>query len=64
MTTAAEGLGVSPLSVALSWVRDQPGVTSAIVGARTQTQLAGVLLAEDLTLPVEIREALDDVSAD
>ncbi|MBB4942139.1 aryl-alcohol dehydrogenase-like predicted oxidoreductase [Streptosporangium album] len=64
VTTAAEGLGVSPLSVALSWVRDQPGVTSAIVGARTQAQLAGVLLAEDLTLPVEIREALDDVSAD
>ncbi|MEU0520722.1 aldo/keto reductase [Streptosporangium sp. NPDC006007] len=64
VTTAAEGLGVSPLSVALSWVRDQPGVTSAIVGARTHAQLAGVLQAEDLTLPVEIREALDDVSAD
>jgi aryl-alcohol dehydrogenase-like predicted oxidoreductase len=64
VTTAAEGLGVSPLSVALSWVRDQPGVVSAIVGARTHAQLAGVLQAEDLTLPVEIREALDDVSAD
>lgn len=64
VTTAAEGLGVSPLAVALSWVRDQPGVTSAIVGARTQAQLAGVLQAEDLVLPVEIREALDDVSAD
>ncbi|MET8048862.1 aldo/keto reductase [Streptosporangium sp. NPDC005286] len=64
VTTAAEGLGVSPLSVALSWVRDQPGVASAIVGARTHTQLSGVLQAEDLALPVEIREALDDVSAD
>lgn len=64
VTTAAEGLGVSPLSVALSWVRDQPGVTSAIIGARTQAQLAGALQAEDLSLPVEIREALDDVSAD
>ncbi len=64
VTTAAEGLGVSPLSVALSWVRDQPGVTSAIVGARTHAQLAGALQAEDLSLPVEIREALDDVSAD
>lgn len=64
VTTAAEGLGVSPLSVALSWVRDQPGVSSAIVGARTHAQLSGVLQAEDLTLPVEIREALDDVSAD
>ncbi|GAA3101661.1 oxidoreductase [Streptosporangium carneum] len=64
VTTAAEGLGVSPLSVALSWVRDQPGVTSAIVGARTCAQLTGALQAEDLSLPVEIREALDDVSAE
>ncbi|GII79172.1 oxidoreductase [Sphaerisporangium rufum] len=63
VTTAAEGLGVSPLSVALSWVRDQPGVAAAIVGARDRAQLSGVLQAEDLTLPVEIREALDDVSA-
>ncbi|MER6829609.1 aldo/keto reductase [Streptosporangium sp. NPDC000563] len=64
VATAADGLGVSPLSVALSWVRDQPGVSSAVVGARTHAQLSGVLQAEDLTLPVEIREALDDVSAD
>ncbi|RBQ18960.1 aldo/keto reductase [Spongiactinospora rosea] len=64
VTTAAEGLGVSPLAVALSWVRDQPGVASAIVGARTDAQLTGVLEAEELVLPREIREALDDVSAD
>jgi aryl-alcohol dehydrogenase-like predicted oxidoreductase len=62
VTTAADGLGVSPLSVALAWVRDRPGVSSAIVGARTHAQLLGVLDAEDLTLPREIREALDDVS--
>ncbi|MFI7453289.1 aldo/keto reductase [Nonomuraea sp. NPDC049714] len=61
--TAAEGLGVSPLAVALSWVRDQPGVASAIVGARTLAQLKGTLLAEDIVLPIEIREALDDVSS-
>ena len=61
--TAAEGLGVSPLAVALSWVRDQPGVSSAIVGARTLAQLKGTLLAEDIVLPIEIREALDDVSS-
>lgn len=61
--TAADGLGVSPLAVALSWVRDQPGVTSAILGARTHAQLSGALLAEDLVLPREIREALDDVSS-
>ncbi len=60
--TAADGLGTSPLAVALSWVRDQPGVVAPIVGARTAAQLAGALGAEDLTLPVEIRRALDDVS--
>ncbi|RJL36042.1 aldo/keto reductase [Bailinhaonella thermotolerans] len=64
VTTAADGLGVSPLAVALSWVRDRPGVAAAIVGARTAAQLRGVLQAEDLTLPREIREALDDVSSD
>ncbi|MGI8627802.1 MAG: aldo/keto reductase [Geodermatophilaceae bacterium] len=61
--TAADGLGTSPLAVALSWVRDQPGVVAPIVGARTVGQLAGSLAAEGLTLPVEIRRALDDVSA-
>ncbi|MET7461901.1 aldo/keto reductase [Nonomuraea sp. NPDC005501] len=61
--TAADGLGVSPLAVALSWVRDQPGVASAIVGARTRAQLAGILAAEEVVLPREIREALDDVSS-
>ncbi|NUR88770.1 MAG: aldo/keto reductase [Nonomuraea sp.] len=61
--TAADGLGVSPLAVALSWVRDLPGVASAIVGARTNSQLTGALLAEDVVLPIEIREALDDVSS-
>ncbi len=61
--TAADGLGTSPLAVSLSWVRDQPGVTAPIVGARTVGQLTGSLAAEDLTLPAEIRRALDDVSA-
>jgi len=41
----------------------QPGVAAAIVGARTLAQLKGTLLAEDLELPIEIREALDDVSS-
>jgi Predicted oxidoreductases (related to aryl-alcohol dehydrogenases) len=63
VTTAADGLGVSPLAVALSWVRDQPGVSAVIVGARTHAQLTGVLRAEEVTLPLEIRQALDDVSA-
>jgi aryl-alcohol dehydrogenase-like predicted oxidoreductase len=48
--------------VALAWVRDAPGVTSAIVGARTGAQLRGVLTVEEITLPAIVRSALDDVS--
>jgi aryl-alcohol dehydrogenase-like predicted oxidoreductase len=62
VATAGDGLGVSPLAVALSWVRDRPGVVAPIVGARTAAQLSGVLQADDVTLPQEIRDALDDVS--
>ena len=49
--------------MSLAWVRDLPGVTSAIVGARTAAQLRGSLTVEECTLPEEIRRALDDVSA-
>jgi len=60
--TAADGLGVSPLAVALAWVRDRPGVVAPIVGARTAAQLKGSLDADAVALPAEIRDALDDVS--
>jgi aryl-alcohol dehydrogenase-like predicted oxidoreductase len=59
---AASGLGYSPLEVALSWVRDAPGVTSTIIGARTGAQLRGVLKTEEITLPEIVRSALSDVS--
>ena len=61
---AAEGLDWSPLEVALTWVRDRPGVTAPIVGARTAAQLRGSLTVEDLELPAQIMAALDDVSGD
>jgi aryl-alcohol dehydrogenase-like predicted oxidoreductase len=60
---AADGLGLAPLEVALAWVRDRPGVTAPVVGARTAAQLRGSLTVEDVTLPPEITAALDDVSA-
>jgi aryl-alcohol dehydrogenase-like predicted oxidoreductase len=60
--TAADGLGTSPLAVALAWVRDRPGVGAAIVGARDAAQLAASVAAESVSLPDEIRAALDDVS--
>lgn len=63
VSTAADGLGVAPLAVALAWARDRQGMTASVVGARTTAQLRGALAAEDLTLPDAIRTALDDVSA-
>ncbi len=60
---AAGGLGVSPLEVALAWIRDRPGVVAPILGARTAGQLQGALQCEALALPDEITQALDDVSA-
>jgi aryl-alcohol dehydrogenase-like predicted oxidoreductase len=63
VVTAADGLGVSPLEVALAWVRDRPGVVAPILGARSDGQLLGALQVEEITLPAEISHALDDVSA-
>ncbi|MBT2472679.1 aldo/keto reductase [Streptomyces sp. ISL-66] len=63
VATAAHGLAVTPLQVALAWIRDRPGVAAPIVGARTSAQLGAALSVETLSLPEEIRRALDDVSA-
>ena len=49
--------------VALAWVRDAPGVTTSLIGARTGAQLRGVLKSEEISLPDIVRNALNDVSA-
>ena len=59
---AAEGLDLTPAQVSLLWVRDAPGVTAPLLGARTADQLTELLAVEEMTLPVEIVSALDDVS--
>jgi aryl-alcohol dehydrogenase-like predicted oxidoreductase len=63
VATAAEGLATSPVAVALAWLRDRPGVTAPILGARTLGQLTAALAGDTLDMPYEIRSALDDVSA-
>lgn len=62
VSVAAQGLGYAPLEVALAWVRDFPGVTSAIVGARTGAQMRGILTSEEIVLPDVVRKALDEIS--
>jgi len=61
--TAAHGLQVAPLEIALAWIRDRRGVVAPIVGARTAAQLRAALASEALELPDEISAALDEVSA-
>ncbi|AGJ53972.1 aldo/keto reductase [Streptomyces sp. NPDC053741] len=63
VATAADGLATTPLQVALAWVRDRPGVVAPVVGARNARQLGEALSVEALSLPDEICQALDDVSA-
>lgn len=62
VVTAADGLDLTPGQVALLWVRDAPGVTAPLLGARTVAQLEPYLATDDLELPAEIIGALDDVS--
>ncbi|ABS02456.1 aldo/keto reductase [Kineococcus radiotolerans] len=55
--------GVSAAQVALAWLLGRPGVTSLVVGARTEEQLSDNLAAADLVLGAEERARLDAVSA-
>jgi aryl-alcohol dehydrogenase-like predicted oxidoreductase len=58
----AETLEASPAQVALAWLLGRPGVTSVIVGARTDEQLADNLAAADLRLSEDQRALLDAAS--
>ncbi|MEJ3749695.1 aldo/keto reductase [Actinomycetes bacterium KLBMP 9797] len=58
-----EAHGVSAAQVALAWLLGRPAVTSVVVGARTDEQLADNLAAADLTLTDAERQRLDQVSA-
>ena len=54
--------GVSMAQVALAWVRQQPAVTSVILGARTLEQLQDNLAAADLALQEGELEVLAEAS--
>jgi aryl-alcohol dehydrogenase-like predicted oxidoreductase len=54
--------GVSAAQVALAWLLARPGITSVVVGARTDEQLADNLAAATLELTQEEHERLEAVS--
>lgn len=59
----ADARGVSGAQVALAWLLGRPGVTSVIIGGRTEAQFKDSLAASDLALTAEERQRLDKVSA-
>ena len=59
----AGGHGTSAAQVALAWLLGRPMVSSLVIGARNDEQLADNLRAADLVLAPDEREALDKVSA-
>lgn len=62
LVAVAEDIGKTPAQVALNWVKDQPVVTSPIIGARTLRQLQDNLGAVGWSLSAEQRQRLNEVS--
>ena len=54
--------GLTSTHAALAWVMDRPGITAALVGARTADQLRTSLQAADLHLDSAAMEVLNEVS--
>ena len=62
MRPLAETRGVSVAQIAIAWLLHQPVVTSAIVGAKRQDQLADNIAATEIVLSPEEMARLDEVS--
>lgn len=62
VAVVSDEIGVSSASVALAWVRSQPGVSSTLVGARRIDQLLANLDSLDVTLSAEQIKKLNDAS--
>ncbi|GAB2998206.1 aldo/keto reductase [Amycolatopsis acidiphila] len=63
LVAVAEARDASPAQVALAYLLGKPAVTSVVIGARTEEQLADNLGAATLRLSEEDRRRLDEVSA-
>ena len=58
----ADGHGVSAAQVALAWLLGRPTISSVVIGARTDEQLADNLQSADLRLTDEERSRLEQIS--
>lgn len=56
-------MGKTPAEVALAWVASRAGVTSVVIGATSLKQLDSNLGALAVSIPPELQERLDEVTA-
>ena len=63
MEAIGKAHNVSVAEVALAWVRQQKGVTSTIIGAKTIEQLNANIKSTELVMSADELKQLDDVSA-
>ncbi|WP_416968089.1 aldo/keto reductase [Streptomyces sp. 4F14] len=59
----AEKAGLTLIELAVAFVINHPGVTSAIIGPRTMQQLEAFLPAADVTLTPELLDSIDEIVA-
>ena len=59
----ADERGVSAARIALAWTIGRPGITSVVIGGRTEAHIADNLGAADIVLSESERAKLDKVSA-
>jgi len=62
LITIAQNRGVSAAQIALAWLLGRPGVTSLIIGGRTEAQFRDNLATAELKLTAEEQEKLETVS--
>jgi aryl-alcohol dehydrogenase-like predicted oxidoreductase len=58
----AERYGLTPAQLSLLWVKDQPGVTSPIIGPRNMEQLSEMLQVAELQADDDLRAAFDELN--
>ena len=63
IVSIADARGVSGAQVSLAWLIGRQGVTSVVIGGRTEAQIKDNLAAADFKLSDEERRRLDEVSA-
>ena len=63
ITEVGKAHDVSAAQVALAWVRQQPGITSTIIGAKRVEQLLDNIKSTELVLTTEDLEKIEQVSA-